>query len=108
MCGANYFVLRQGGGRIFVTMLHFIMKKLIITTYNRDIVSQHDPPGTNLIQFSVCISQACVASHKWKSGVLTFQEKDSKFHSVNFTGKPSHVKKLIRIFTEVPTVTFSV
>jgi len=52
------------------------------------------------------VSQACVASHKWTSGVLTFQEKDSKFHAVNFTGKPSRVEKLIRIFTEVATVTF--
>jgi len=51
---------------------------------------------------SVCISQACVASHKWTSGssVLTFQEKDSKLHaSLNFTGKPSHVE---RIFQKLP------
>ena len=35
-------------------------------------------PSTSLIQFSVCVSQACVASHKWTRGsVLTFQEKDS-------------------------------
>jgi len=55
------------------------------------------PPRKSLIQFSVCISQACVASHKWTSAaVLTFQEKDSKFHAMNFTGKPSHVEKLSR------------
>ena len=42
---------------------------------------------------SVCMSQACVASCKWTSGsVLTFQEKDSKFHVMNFTGKPSPVE----------------
>ena len=35
-------------------------------------------PSTSLIQFSVCVSQACVASHKWTSdSVPTFQEKDS-------------------------------
>jgi len=55
-------------------------------------------PSTSLIQFSVCISQACVASHMWTScSILTFQEKDLRFH-MNFTGKPSHVEKLIRIF----------
>ena len=37
MCGVHYFVLRQGGGQIFVT-LHFTMKSAhvyVITTYNR-------------------------------------------------------------------------
>ena len=31
--------------------------------------------------------KASVVSHKWTSdGVPTFQEKDSKFHTMNFTG----------------------
>ena len=43
----------------------------IITTYNRILHTS----STSLIQFSVCISQACVASSKWKSGsVLTLQD----------------------------------
>ena len=58
------------------------------------------PPSTSLIQFSTCISQACVGLHiSGQAGcVLKFQEKDSKFHEMNFTGKPSHVEKLIRVF----------
>ena len=62
-----------------------------------------NPPSTSLIQFSVCISQACLASHKWTStSVLTFQKKDSKVHAMSFTGKPSHVEKLIRNFQKLP------
>ena len=60
MGGTHYFVLRQGGGQIFVTSLHFTTKKLPCLYYNdlqEDIAHQ---PGTRLIQFSVCISQ-----HVW-------------------------------------------
>ena len=38
MGGTHYFVLRLGGGRVFVTLLHFTTKSTdvyIITTYNR-------------------------------------------------------------------------
>ena len=61
-------------------------------------------PSTSLIQFSVCISQACVTSRKWTSagGVLTFQGRDSKFHAMNFIGKTCRVEKLIRIFQKPP------
>ena len=82
MGGARYFVLRQGGGQIFLTSLHFTMKSTrvyIITTYNR--ILHTNAPTQYRFHISVCISQACAASHKWTSGgVLTFQEKDSKFH----------------------------
>ena len=48
------------------------------------------------ICFSVCISQPCVASHKWtsaSSSILTFQEKDWKFHAMNLLViKPGHVE----------------
>ena len=40
------------------------------------------------------------------AAVLTFQEKDSKFHAMNFTGKPDHVEKLIKNLSEAATVTF--
>ena len=79
----------------------FTNKKVPCLHYHnlqQDIAHQH-LPSTSLIQFSVCISQACVASHKWTSGsvLLTFQEKDSKLQAMT-TGKPSHVEKL-RIFS---------
>ena len=95
MGGAHYFVLRQGGGRIFVHRCILPWKSAHVYIINRIVHTTH-PPSTSLIQISVCISQACVASHKWTSGVLTFQEKESKFHVMNFTAKPSHVEKLSR------------
>ena len=80
MGDTHYFVLRQAGGRIFVTSLHFTTKKPPCLHYHnlqQDIAcTPTHPPSTSLIQFSVCISQACLASHKWTSGsVLTFQER---------------------------------
>ena len=81
MGGAHYFVLRQEGGRIFVTSLHFTTKMPPMFTLSQPTTGYCTPthlPSTSLIQFSVCVSQACVASHKWTRGsVLTFQEKDS-------------------------------
>ena len=63
-----------------------------------------NPPSTSLNQFSVW---ACVVSHKWtSSSVLTFQEKDSKFHAISFTGKPSHIERLNQNFSETVRVTF--
>ena len=44
MGGAHYFVLRQGGGRIFVTSLHFTTKKRPCLHYHnlqQDIAQQH-------------------------------------------------------------------
>jgi len=47
-------------------------------------------------------------SHKWTSGsstsVLTFQEKDSKVHAMNFIGKPSHVEKLLLVLSCLHTI----
>ena len=40
------------------------------------------------------------------AAVLTFQEKDSKFHAMNFTGKPDRVEKLMKNLSEAATVTF--
>ena len=85
--GAHYFMLRQG---IFVTSLHFTTKKRPCLNYHNlqqlGYCKPTYPPSTSLIQFNVYISQACVASRKWTSaGVLTFQEKDSKFHAMSFT-----------------------
>ena len=92
----------MGGGRIFVTLLHFTTKKPPCLHYHNYITTGYckptHPPSTSLIQFSVCISQACVASHKWTSaGVLTFQEKDSKFR---------HAMKANQNFSQAATVTF--
>ena len=47
MGGTHYFVLRQRGGQIFVTALHFTTKK-------RPMFTSSQPS-----------SQPCVASHKW-------------------------------------------
>ena len=47
MGGAHYFVLRQGGGRIFVTSLHFTTKKRPCLHYHnlqQDIAHQHTRP----------------------------------------------------------------
>ena len=61
----------MGGGRIFVTLLHFTTKKPPCLHYHNYITTGYckptHPPSTSLIQFSVCISQACVGSHKWTS-----------------------------------------
>ena len=85
MGSPHYFVLRQGGGWIFVTSLHFTTKSAhvyIITAYNR-ILHANTPTQYKL---NFCISHAFEASHKWTSSSdLTFlQEKDSKFHADEF------------------------
>ena len=78
----HHFVLRQGGGRIFVTSLHFTTKKCPClhchNLHTTGYCTQTHPPSTS---FCVCISQACVASHKWTSGsILTFQGVNVKVH----------------------------
>ena len=94
---------QTGGWADICNIAAFYHKKAhVYIIYNR-ILHTNTPASTSLIQFSVCISQACVASHKWTSGsVPTFQEKDSKFHAMNFTGKPSRVEKLSRSFQKLP------
>ena len=47
MGGVHYFVLRQGGGQIFVTLLHFTMKQRLCLHYHnlqQDIAHQHTRP----------------------------------------------------------------
>ena len=69
MGGTHYFVLRWrggDGGRIFVTLPHFTTPMFTLSQPTMGIAQQHTRPvATGLIKFSVCISQACVASHKW-------------------------------------------
>ena len=60
MGGAHYFVLRRGWANIcYIAAFHHQkvpMFTLIYHNLEQDIVH-----STSLIQFSVCISQACVA-----------------------------------------------
>ena len=70
MGGTHYFVLRQGGGWIFVTSLHFTTKTARACLHYRNL-QQDIAHQLSLIQFSVCISQACVTSHKWISALCS-------------------------------------
>ena len=44
MGGTHYFVLRQGGGWIFVTSLHFTTKRRLYHNLQQDIAHQHTHP----------------------------------------------------------------
>ena len=72
---------QTGGWADIRNIAAFYQKKAPMFTFSQPTTGYCKPthlPSTSLIQFSVCISQACVASHKWTSpSILTFQEKDS-------------------------------
>ena len=45
MGGTHYFMLRQGGGRIFITSLHLLRKSVpCLATSSQDIAHQHTHP----------------------------------------------------------------
>ena len=98
MGGTHYFVLRQGGGWRFVTSLHFTTKKcpcLHFHNLQQDIANQH----THKVQASFNLVSASL-KHMWlhiSGQAAAFQER---IRAINFTGKPTHVEKLI--FQKLP------
>ena len=56
-------------GNIAATFYHEKAPMFTLSQPTTGYCTPTHPPSTSLIQFSVCISQACVASHKW----TTFQ-----------------------------------
>ena len=77
MGGAHYFVLRQGGGQIFVTSLHFTTKKRLCLHYHNQnrilqakIPAQYSLVSTSLKHVLLHISGQAPAFS------VTSQEKD--------------------------------
>ena len=65
MGGATLLCAQTGGWADICNLAAFYHEKAPMLTLSQPyIATPTHPPSTNLVQFSVCISQACVALHR--------------------------------------------
>ena len=99
----------RGVGGYFVTSLHFTTKKRPCLHYHnlqQDIAHQHTCPVQALVSASL---KHVWLSHKWtSSSVLTFQEKDTKFHAMTLFYWQTKSCRKAKQFSEAATVTLDI